>query len=66
MSKNSTVFVGLDLGDKFSYLSIVDKEGELIEETRLRTTQTAGTSSPACPLPASPWKSAPIPVGLVN
>ncbi len=41
MSKNSTLFVGLDLGDKFSYLSIVDHEGDLIEETRLRTTKPA-------------------------
>ena len=32
-------FVGLDLGDKYSYIAILDKEGELIEETRLPTTK---------------------------
>lgn len=41
MSKNSMFFVGLDLGDKFSFLTIVDEEGELIEETRLPTTKTS-------------------------
>ncbi|NIS79852.1 MAG: IS110 family transposase [Anaerolineales bacterium] len=35
MNKHSTIFVGLDLGDKFSYLTIVDQDGELIEESRL-------------------------------
>jgi hypothetical protein len=31
--------VGLDLGDKYSYLCILDTEsGELVEEGRLRTT----------------------------
>jgi predicted NBD/HSP70 family sugar kinase len=32
MNKNSIFFVGLDLGDKFSYIAIVDEEGEEIEE----------------------------------
>jgi len=39
MNKNSMNFVGLDLGDKYSYIAILDKEGELIEETRLPTTK---------------------------
>ena len=39
MNKNSMYFVGLDLGDKYSYIAILDKEGELIEETRLPTTK---------------------------
>jgi transposase len=38
---NSTIFVGIDLGDKFSYLAILDQDGELIEETRIPTTQAA-------------------------
>jgi len=39
--KNSMLFIGLDLGDKYSYIAILDKEGELIEETRLPTTKTS-------------------------
>lgn len=38
MSKHSIFFIGLDLGDKFSYLTILNQEGELIEESRLPTT----------------------------
>jgi len=34
-------FIGLDLGDKYSYLTILDKEGELIEESRLPTTKAS-------------------------
>ncbi len=41
MFKNSTFFIGLDLGDKFSYITIVDQDGELIEESRLPTTKTS-------------------------
>ena len=41
MDKNSTIFVGLDLGDKFSYITIVDQDGEMIEETRLPTTKAS-------------------------
>jgi transposase len=41
MNKNSMYFVGLDLGDKFSYIAILDQDGELIEETRLLTTKTS-------------------------
>lgn len=39
MNKHSMSFVGLDLGDKLSYITIVDPEGELIEESRLPTTE---------------------------
>jgi transposase len=39
MFNNSTFFIGLDLGDKFSYLTMLDMEGELIEESRLPTTK---------------------------
>jgi transposase len=41
MNKNSMYFVGLDLGDKHSYIGILDKDGELIEETRLPTTKAS-------------------------
>jgi len=41
MNKNSMFFVGLDLGDKFSYITIVDQDGELIEESRLPTTKAS-------------------------
>jgi hypothetical protein len=41
MLNNSTFFVGLDLGDKHSYVTIIDQEGELIEETRLPTTKAS-------------------------
>ncbi len=41
MNKISMFFVGLDLGDKFSYLTIIDQESELIEESRLPTTKAS-------------------------
>ena len=41
MNKNSMLIVGLDLGDKYSYLTILDQEGELIEESRLPTTKAS-------------------------
>ena len=41
MNKNSMFFVGLDLGDKFSYIIIVDQDGELIEESRLPSTKAS-------------------------
>ncbi len=31
MSKSSRAFVGLDQGDEFSHLTILDEEGDLIE-----------------------------------
>ncbi len=41
MNKNSMLIVGLDLGDKFSYITIVDQDGELTEESRLPTTKAS-------------------------
>jgi len=41
MFKNSTTFIGLDLGDKYSHVTIIDRDGELIEESRLPTTKTS-------------------------
>jgi transposase len=37
MEKNSTLFVGLDLGDRWSHLTILDPEGEVVEESRVPT-----------------------------
>ena len=52
MLNDSTTFVGLDLGDKHSHLATLDQGGELIEETRLPTTQAAFhrkfSTLPAC------------------
>jgi transposase len=41
MNKNNMFFVGLDLGDKFSYITIVDQDGEMIEESRLPTSMAS-------------------------
>jgi predicted NBD/HSP70 family sugar kinase len=41
MNKISMFYIGLDLGDKYSYLTILDSEGELIEESRLPTTKAS-------------------------
>lgn len=52
MFNNSTIFIGIDLGDKHSFITILDSEGEVVEETRLPTTRTAFqrkfSSIPAC------------------
>jgi len=37
MNKDSTLFVGLDLGDRWSHLTILDPEGEVVEESRVPT-----------------------------
>jgi transposase len=39
MFKDSTGFVGLDLGDKNSHVVILDSAGEMMEESRLPTTR---------------------------
>lgn len=41
MSKDTTVFVGLDLGDKQSDLCFLDPDGQVIEESRVPTTPTS-------------------------
>lgn len=41
MSKNNMLFVGVDLGDKYSQLTVLDQEGEVLEEARVPTTQAA-------------------------
>ena len=52
MLNDSTSFIGLDLGDKRSHLATLDQGGELIEETRLPTTQlpSIGSSPPSLPV----------------
>jgi len=39
MKKDSTVTVGMDLGDKFSQICVLDVEGEILEESRVPTTR---------------------------
>jgi transposase len=41
MLNDSTLFVGLDLGDKYSYLYMIDAEGEVVQETKLRTSKAS-------------------------
>ena len=41
MYNNSTFFIGVDLGDKRSYIAILNQDGVLIEETRLPTSKTS-------------------------
>lgn len=41
ISKNNMLFVGVDLGDKYSQLTVLDQEGEVLEEARVPTTQAA-------------------------
>ena len=43
MFNNSTVFIGIDLGDKFSYIVILNKDGKVIEESRIPITRNAFT-----------------------
>ena len=35
------VVAGLDLGDRFSWLCVLDADGEVIEEARIQTTEGA-------------------------
>ena len=41
MFKDSTTYIGVDLGDKQSHVVILDSNGEMIEEARLPTTRSA-------------------------
>ena len=41
MGEDSMLFVGLDLGDRRCDLAMLDKEGELVEESRIPTTAAA-------------------------
>src|SRR3990170_485165 len=52
MDEDSTVFVGLDLGDRYSEMYIVDGAGQMIETGRVPTTTRAierrFRNSPTC------------------
>lgn len=52
MNEDITLFVGLDLGDRHAHLVIVDREGELVEESRLPTSR-AGLRRKFSSLPRS-------------
>lgn len=39
MKKDSTVTVGMDLGDKYSQICVLDEDGEILEESRVPTTR---------------------------
>ena len=41
MAKDSTMTLGIDLGDEYSQVCVLDAEGEVIEEGRIRTTEAA-------------------------
>ena len=41
MFNNSTVFIGIDHGEKISVIGILDKDGEVIEERYIPTTKNA-------------------------
>lgn len=41
MKDVSTQTVGIDLGDEYSQLCVLDSEGEVIEESKVRTTEAA-------------------------
>jgi transposase len=44
MINNSILFIGIDLGDKFSVIVVLDQDGEVIEESRIPTTKNAFTT----------------------
>ncbi len=63
-----TMTAGIDLGDRYSYLCLLDaRSGEVIEEGRLRTTPEAfgRRFDSERPMRASPSRRAPIRRGSV-
>jgi transposase len=38
MQQRANVAIGLDIGDRYTYVAVIDEDGELIEESRIRTT----------------------------
>ena len=38
---NKGITVGLDLGDRYSHICVLDNQGEILEEGRVRTTEAA-------------------------
>jgi len=41
MFNNSTIFIGIDTGDKLSAVVILDQDEEVIEESRIHTRKNA-------------------------
>ena len=41
MEEHSTVCVGIDIGDRYSQIAVLDNEGEVMEQSRIRTTPSA-------------------------
>ena len=41
MGEHSTVCVGIDIGDRYSQIAVLDNEGEVMEQSRIRTTPSA-------------------------
>lgn len=41
MTKANTLTIGIDLGDEYSQVCVLDAEGEVVEEGRVRTTEPA-------------------------
>lgn len=41
MQAQAKVVIGLDVGDRYTYVAVVDEVGDLIEESRIRTTEEA-------------------------
>lgn len=39
MKENITITAGIDLGDKYSEICVLDEDGTVVEETRIRTTE---------------------------
>jgi transposase len=41
MREHNTICVGIDIGDRFSQIAVLDEEGEVIEKSRISTTPVA-------------------------
>lgn len=66
MTKGSRLTIGIDLGDEYSQVCVLDVEGEVVEEGKIRTTEAAlrarfGAMQPALTVleagTHSPWTS---------
>ena len=66
MVENSSLTIGVDLGDRFSHLCVIDAEGAVVEESRVRSSmqsfRTRFGSMPRCRIAMetgslSPWAS---------
>lgn len=41
MGESITLCVGIDIGDRYSQIAVLDEDGEVNEQSRIRTTPTA-------------------------